>query len=431
MGPGPNVAQWVEVRRNRWRFEIRDSDEKKFIKNLGYWYYSGEQKPEFVWQDNAWALTAIDNFELYFRMGEQVSYRLKSTDRLLTVCKNSRHALMKANLIVESFSNDIAFKSQAQKLNDLVGEIGETPKSASQQKSERTKEELRQALLDYENSKNSEEKSSKDSPFTDSDLEFEDFKKSKKTPGVEWYPKTENESRFKEADDKNVNSSKKRKFLPQDEITFDYLEKWKQKRSGRGDFQSNEPIPEYWKNRLAPLRSNQRLSFKEGPIGQAADEWSEMEREVIDSSDESSPETDEFGLEKAFPDIIKVKTLENKDIDELTSEAKITCFLIQGNLRFEARIDDFYEKQIVFFTEEKNVSGQESVKLDMVFSYLEKETLLKMEGFIESKDDDGEGNYFLTVTLSDLNANAFNAFMRLFQARQENILEFIKRAKGL
>jgi hypothetical protein len=54
-----------------------------------------------------------------------------------------------------------------------------------------------------------------------------------------------------------------------------------------------------------------------------------------------------------------------------------------------------------------------------------------LDATITAVDDVGEGMQYVTVELSKPNANSLESFMKLFQLKQQNVTEFLKRAKGL
>lgn len=120
-GPGPFVGQWSELKPGLWRFDLKPTERDMFVPNDGAWYFSGEQKPDFVWKENIWLMTG-ENFDLFFKNDNNVYSRLKSKDKTLTVAKNSLYAKTKEQVIEESFDRDLVFKQQAQKLDDLEGE---------------------------------------------------------------------------------------------------------------------------------------------------------------------------------------------------------------------------------------------------------------------------------------------------------------------
>lgn len=120
LGPSPYVGQWSEVKAGIWRFDIRNTEKEMYCPGPGAWFFHGDQKPDFVWKENIWMITG-DNFELYYKEGNQVFSRLKSKEKVLTIAKNSLFAKTKEPVIIESFDKELVFKKEAQKLEDLEG----------------------------------------------------------------------------------------------------------------------------------------------------------------------------------------------------------------------------------------------------------------------------------------------------------------------
>lgn len=119
MGPGPFVAQWTEVpnKPNMWSFQIKKSFAEQFINGQGNWFFRGDQKPEFNWQENRWMMTG-DAFELLFFDGSQSLTRAKVENKVLTIAGNSVYAKTKESLILDSFNKELVFKNEADVLKD-------------------------------------------------------------------------------------------------------------------------------------------------------------------------------------------------------------------------------------------------------------------------------------------------------------------------
>lgn len=117
MGPGPYVAQWNELegKKNVWRFDIKEEMRDTYIPEGGSWYFSGDQKPEFLWKENLWMFTGT-NFELFYRDKKNAHFsRLKLKEKSLTIAKNSDFGTTKEQIILESFDKELVFKGDAAK----------------------------------------------------------------------------------------------------------------------------------------------------------------------------------------------------------------------------------------------------------------------------------------------------------------------------
>lgn len=570
MGPSPYVGQWTEVKPRIWRFDIKPSEKELYVPNEGAWFFTGDQKPDFIWKENLWLMTG-DNFELIFKSGDVISTRAKSKDRVLTICKNSIFAKTKEPVIIESFDKELVFKKEAENLENLEGENktdklnysnlegknktdklnggnlegkNKTPADRSGHLSGKTKGE---GSIDYDDldmdASNSKEKThwsgknmyeqpqesgqegAKKGPLKEGrelglDADNQDVEKyyknglnaqaAKERPKKEWEdyqenapqdnyggksetdrlnahygskqkeksPGTRSDDPFSgesstdkfnghygkpsqgaveakkssdlEASENNYSSGAKKASIPQSASSSSPQE-GKKSSAGRG---AADWYP-------APAAESEKSSDTEASLDF---NYGERKTRKVNSAEEASGEFQPQRLEKnksgqfndlnspqskdaisklldsdTYADVLPMdklrqekaaRSVEDKSIDELTTEAKVMCYMTQNARRVACKLDDFFEEQIIFLTEEQNIPAG-VVKLDMVFSFMKKDTSLKIDAEVVSVDGDGDGNNYITVNISKENVTSLNAFMKLFQAKQQNVTEFLKRVKGL
>lgn len=127
----------------------------------------------------------------------------------------------------------------------------------------------------------------------------------------------------------------------------------------------------------------------------------------------------------------KAKTPEEKELDELTGDAKVTSVMTQNETKVSCELDDFFEGTIIFRTGEQGITAAERVNLDIVFRFLGKDTKLAMNGDVLTVEGDGEGNSYISVKVSKVHEDSFDTFMRLYGKRQSNVDAFLKKVKGL
>jgi hypothetical protein len=120
MGPSPYVGQWVELSRGAWRFDLKESEEEMFLSGQGSWFFTGEQKPEFIWKENIWLISGRV-FELLYKDGDVIHSRFKAKDKNLTICKNSVFAKTKEKLILQSFDKELVFSREEEEGENLEG----------------------------------------------------------------------------------------------------------------------------------------------------------------------------------------------------------------------------------------------------------------------------------------------------------------------
>ncbi len=156
MGPGPYVGSWNDVpgKSNVWAFQIKKSFQDMFISGTGTWFFKGDQKPEFNWQENRWMFTG-ENLELFFHDSKEYS-RLKIENRGLTLTGNSLFAKTKESLITDSFNKEFVFKNEAESIKgqslefENEGDLGGNIQGKVKDKSDAGKGYLEGKIKDQE-----------------------------------------------------------------------------------------------------------------------------------------------------------------------------------------------------------------------------------------------------------------------------------------
>lgn len=112
LGPSPYVGRWVDAPRiGGWEFKFK-TETNPYCPPGARWFFRGGQKPEFVWKDNLWLL-ASDSFSLYCELKNETFTRISLKSRVLTIARNSVHALSKEAVLLESFSKDLVVNPDA------------------------------------------------------------------------------------------------------------------------------------------------------------------------------------------------------------------------------------------------------------------------------------------------------------------------------
>ena len=144
-------------------------------------------------------------------------------------------------------------------------------------------------------------------------------------------------------------------------------------------------------------------------------------------------EADVLSFEEAKKALERKITKEviEKKLAEAMEDARITCVLRQDHLRITAHLDDFFDNTIMFTTEVRDFKESQEVMMELNFNYFKKDTKIACIGHISGIEQDGEGKSYLTVELKEEDIEKFSEFMGLYQQRQENITEFMRRARGL
>lgn len=110
-GPSPFVGQWIENpnKRGVWHFGFKDAVRKDFQSTDGFWFFMGDQKPEFIWKENLWMISGRQ-FQLLHKNKDVQVVRFQSIGGNLEICRNSNYAMAREALIRESFDQEIMVK---------------------------------------------------------------------------------------------------------------------------------------------------------------------------------------------------------------------------------------------------------------------------------------------------------------------------------
>jgi hypothetical protein len=120
---------------------------------------------------------------------------------------------------------------------------------------------------------------------------------------------------------------------------------------------------------------------------------------------------------------------ETKEIENSVRPATVTSILIQEAIKVQCTLDDFFEQTIIFETAQTGIVKSKEIVLDLNFNYMDKNTSLMFNGMVVEVETYGTSNY-ITIEISSQNSSDFDAFMKLYNTRQENINFFLNAAKG-
>lgn len=172
--------------------------------------------------------------------------------------------------------------------------------------------------------------------------------------------------------------------------------------------------------------SKRRSHSKEDGTEPNSNDYGEEKKKRQGEADVLSFEDAKKNLERKI-----TKEVIEKKLAEAMEDAKITCVLRQDHIRITAHLDDFFDNTIMFTTEVKDFKESQQVMMELNFNYFKKDTQIACIGHISGIEQDGEGKSYLTVEIKPEDVDNFAQFMNLYQQRQENITEFMRRARGL
>ncbi len=122
-------------------------------------------------------------------------------------------------------------------------------------------------------------------------------------------------------------------------------------------------------------------------------------------------------------------TPEEKDLEEISRDAKIISRISRNKENIKCELDDLFDDTIIVRT--SSVVGLEEIlKINLLFNDSVKNVEVSLEGNVLSVDEDGEGMNYVTCQIDKKNVNAVSDFMKQFENRQNNINQFFKHAKG-
>ena len=226
---------------------------------------------------------------------------------------------------------------------------------------------------------------------------------------------------FSESDSEDMfaRSSKKKYEDEEDNGSdlFDTMES-KKKRSGSSEMGGNSSDDDGFSD---AIRNNQQYESE-----------SDSDFDSLEDDDKviSIEQARNSKKKKAPAPLVSDKEID-KDLKEMMEEATITARLIQNKFELVCVLDDFFETNIIFISNKPGFNSHDPVTLDLSFKYMKKVTNLKFDGKILSIDP-MEGNIsYLTVVIGEEKIEEVNAFMQLYQQRQQNIDAFLKRVKGI
>lgn len=128
--------------------------------------------------------------------------------------------------------------------------------------------------------------------------------------------------------------------------------------------------------------------------------------------------------------VLPFRQAEEKDLEKLTATATLSSHIIQNSLKYECKLDDYFDNTVIFICKGDGLKVSEKAILDIVLDYQSEKAKINCEGQIISLDHDGTDGFFVTVEVPQSDAKMFDYFMSLLKSRQENIASFIMKAKG-
>jgi hypothetical protein len=157
---------------------------------------------------------------------------------------------------------------------------------------------------------------------------------------------------------------------------------------------------------------------------------SKKDRKAQSQSEAKVVSLEDIKKQKEIENLVNAEQEDARELEEATESAEIVSILTQNDVHFQCRLDDYFDKKIIFTTNTPGIDTSSEVALDLSFRYLKKVARLNFKGTVSQLDDDSEGTKYISIEIGDENVKAFDSFMKLYQIRQKNIDFFIKKVKG-
>jgi hypothetical protein len=180
-------------------------------------------------------------------------------------------------------------------------------------------------------------------------------------------------------------------------------------------------------NGFAPLKGKiqQSRNQEKGKSGEDI----EQDSNVMDFATAKNRDVQKKNSSKAKAGL-EVPEVTDPGLEEASQGATVAAYIVHDKIRLACDLDDFFENQAIFRLAQCHLKDQDKVDLDISFDYLKQVTQLKVSGVILSHDVSEETSY-VTVELETKAVNEFEAFMKIYQKRQQNVEYFMKKVKGL
>lgn len=325
-------------------------------------------------------------FELFYKEGSSVYSRLKSKNKAFEITENSFFAKTKEAMIIESFNKEMVFRKEAQTLEDLEGKDKTDHLSHGPLSGET-------ALLN--------ELDGNLSGKTKGDNELSSF----------WSGKLSQTSAKKQGDLKLKTGL---------DVLSDDLER-ERKDQTQKKFYKNQN--EFQEPEAGPLEGSIRESDPQSKYYHGSVTHLDEEQDSLYGKIKN--------LASANEAVAPFLTLaEEKELAEITADAKVTSFIVMDDRKVECKLDDYFDDKVIFHTDDPTFKVPVGVKLDLLYEALANDSELKINGNVVTIDSDGEGDHYITIEVSEKHVEELQKFMSNFEIRQQNINQFMKKVKG-
>ena len=437
LGPSPYVAQWVEVKPKLWKFEFKSESRAEFIDGEGTWFYTGDQKPEFIWKEDVWLVTG-DFFELYYESSDGTFLRAKLKEKHLSLSKNSEFARFKEKLLLQSCDKELTVRKQADKASAKTLESDEGRGQRNLEGKGKT-DHLSGGPLSGESS--TDDLSS--DPFS-MDLDPSARKDDGPLMGPGSGPVRQGQlldmenSALEESPELSYESDEQASSpeLSYDNKNHEHQTKYKNhntpeifEKGQLGGSSKTEKLDGFYKNGLETSQEDD-AEFAENRRRRSegkSEKGAQSSAPKLIPDDRPAREDNVVSLDK----VRREREAAEKSIEALTEDMEIKLHVSQSGSSIDCAINDFFDKTLIISTTSLNVKFNEPIVIDFLCSYQKKSKSANFSGTITNVEDDGEGEYYISIEVSGEQLAEFENVLKVYQERQNSINDFMSLVRGI
>jgi hypothetical protein len=465
IGPGPSVGSWVEAGGTPTQPVFRWSPRKKdgvdpFVPGPGSWFFSG-RKPEFDWKSNRWRFVG-EVPSLFYRAsdaaeGAAASFRFRSKSAAaLEVALNSVAAKGKLKAIIETFNDEKVIKEDKKK-----------PKDSKEVTLEKEKKKARGKDYDGDISPNEEAKEwGALQEGEEEQKEWGELKESDEEEEREWGDKSDEGEDEEKQDWSGLDVGKGNKFSSgrgvgqgdgQGDKGYKYDEEDGFKdRTGEGEEEDEHDWTGLDVGRGNKFESGRGLGQGTGEKGYKYDKDKKGARKKSgdDEDEDLLADGDELDEDEDFEDLSDDDDGDlamDGELDELLGEPAEDKEWEIGASAFEkitleitvSRIDapnsptlgdvSLLERQgadLLLDAPASSFTLGERVSFAVVLGNAGEKKKLQLTGSLKKMDPSGDNREIILVNVTEVSRPHLKEIETVFEQRQEQLLKFLREAKG-
>ncbi len=375
-GPSPHVSKWEAERPGVWRYVLESDIKEKFQKTKGNWFFEG-LKPEFNWKERHWNFSSSD-FNLYF-----------------VDSKGSVHTKIKWNF------TDLDIKSNSIYANSLLPKIVETVSDK----------------VNVDTFKKNES-SDKKKELKGSRIQKEYLEAETKTDKLNSH--LLGESNSNENTD-GTYSGKLKEHTLKEPSDFGFKENAKNEKdlSGKGS------SVDQFSNLSGEINTDTENTkdSKDSDLNSKEESTKTSQNRKSKESNAIKETNDTLGVDKKNKE--EQENKKNEMLDAMVNPSKKAVRISNGSIAYLCDLVDFFEEELYVTINgnelEKGTKYSVVITMDMGKSKVS----ITTEGVVDSID-----NEIYKILVTKVPNSEYEKFMTCFEERQDEVNDFIQKARG-